>query len=230
MSSVARLRRTGSQNKTNYYNNQLVNHFKPERGIIPELEEDVPAGTIVAFTGSVDPKGWLICDGRELDLPRFEKLYAVIGTQFGSSGPYTFNIPDLRGAFLRGTGTNPTYPEYSGASLNTTQTHATQVHHHGITDPSHNHGITDPSHRHVQSGSGSVNEGIAVAASANVQNDGTSYTSYSYTGITINDASTGITVNDLTVSDTYVAGAPPVRVDNKETRPFNMGINWIIKA
>ena len=239
MSYVARLKRTGSQNKTNYYNNKLVEHFKPVRGEIAELEEDTPSGSIIAYTGSVDPRGWMICDGRTISIQDHESLYAVISTQFGGDGVYTFRLPDLRGSFLRGTGTNAAYTEYAGSSLNSIQTHATQVHHHQITDPTHNHGITDPGHSHSQNGGGSANEGVTSAvASETVTDSGTYATSSSTTGITINYASTGITVNnhatgitinDVVSTDTNVVGNPPVRLDNKETRPFNLGINWIIK-
>ncbi len=248
MSYVARLKRTGSQNKTNYYNNKLVEHFKPVRGEIAELEEDTPSGSIIAYTGSVDPRGWMICDGRTISIQDHESLYAVISTQFGGDGVYTFRLPDLRGSFLRGTGTNAAYTEYAGSSLNSIQTHATQVHHHqitdpthnhGITDPSHNHGITDPGHYHTQNGGGSTKEGVTSGvASEYVENDGTSNTAsaqtgitinYASTGITVNNHATGITINDVISTDTNVAGNPPVRLDNKETRPFNLGINWIIK-
>jgi len=248
MSHVARLKRTGSQNKTTYYNNKLVEHFKPVNGISEELEEDTPSGSIIAYTGSTDPKGWMICDGRTISIQDHDALYAVISTQFGGDGVYTFRLPDLRGSFLRGTGTNAAYTEYAGSSLNSIQTHATQVHHHqitdpshnhGITDPSHNHGITDPSHNHTQNGGGSTKEGVGSnIGTSNVADEGTYTTTSSTTGITINTASTGITVNnhatgitinDVISTDTRVAGNPPVRLDNKETRPFNLGINWIIK-
>jgi microcystin-dependent protein len=250
MSHVARLRRTGSQNKTNYYNNQLVSHFKPERGVIPELQEDVPAGSILAFTGSVDPRGWYICDGRVLAVQYNPGLFSVIGTQFGGDGIQTFQLPDLRGSFLRGTGANATYTDYAGNTLNNFQTHATQVHHHkiidpthnhGITDPSHNHGVTDPSHSHgipAASSTSVVDSTVSIHSNTDVADNVNSTTGTSTTGITINNASTGVTVNnastgitikDVETNDTNVASTT-VLLDNKETRPFNFGIHWIIKA
>jgi len=250
MSHVARLRRTGSQNKTNYYNNQLVSHFKPERGVIPELQEDVPAGSILAFTGSVDPRGWYICDGRVLAVQYNPGLFAVIGTQFGGDGIQTFQLPDLRGSFLRGSGTNPVHPEYN-ASLNNFQNHATQVHHHkiidpshhhGITDPQHNHGITDPSHSHGIPAAGStsvVDSTVSIHSNTDVADNINSSTSSATTGISVNNASTNVTVNneftgiirtvDVQSDDTDIP-ATTVLTDNKETRPFNFGVNWIIKT
>lgn len=250
MSSVARLRRTGSQNKTNYYNNQLVAHFKPERGVVPELEEDVPAGTIVAFTGTVDPKGWLICDGRAIDKQIFYKLYGVIADQFGAPNPITFRIPDLRGAFLRGAGHSSATPQYDGSNVNQFQPHATQVHHHGITDVSHNHGITDPGHSHTQTtinddfnssggsyteitGSNPPSDGRYQKPSYGVSDSSGNATWYNTinsntTGIGINKNYTGITrTTDAMATD---VGGTTVLTADKETRPFNLSINWIIKT
>jgi microcystin-dependent protein len=49
------------------------------------------------------PTGWMECDGRELSRTIFSDLFTVIGTTFGSGdGTYTFNLPDLRGEFIRG--------------------------------------------------------------------------------------------------------------------------------
>ncbi|MBP7586231.1 MAG: tail fiber protein [Spirochaetes bacterium] len=65
----------------------------------------VPLGTILPFAGKADylPDGWLLCDGRELGRSAFPELFAVIGTLWGDgNGVTTFNLPDLRGLFLRG--------------------------------------------------------------------------------------------------------------------------------
>jgi microcystin-dependent protein len=251
MSHVARLRRTGSQNKTNYYNNQLVSHFKPERGVIPEFYDHVPAGSILAFTGNAEPHGWYICDGRVLALQYNPALFAVIGTQYGGDGVVTFQLPDLRGSFLRGAGTNATYTDYAGNTLNAFQTHATQVHHHkiidlshnhGITDPQHNHGITDPSHSHSIPAASSISvidSTVSINSSTDVADNVTSSTGTATTGITVNNASTNVTVNnaytgiirtvDVQSVDTDVA-TTTVLLNNKETRPFNLGVHWIIKA
>ncbi len=62
-----------------------------------------PTGSIIAFVGVSAPTGWMICDGAELDRTVHSSLFSVIGTSFGDGdGTTTFNIPDLRGMFLRG--------------------------------------------------------------------------------------------------------------------------------
>jgi phage-related tail fiber protein len=62
-----------------------------------------PAGMVAFFTSSGAPSGWLKCNGAEVDRTTYSDLYAVIGTYYGGgNGSTTFNLPDLRGEFLRG--------------------------------------------------------------------------------------------------------------------------------
>jgi phage-related tail fiber protein len=47
--------------------------------------------------------GWLLCDGREVSRSTYPALFAAIGTAWGiGNGATTFNLPDMRGRFLRG--------------------------------------------------------------------------------------------------------------------------------
>jgi microcystin-dependent protein len=74
--------------------------------VLPKTAPVAPApegypGEIRAFAGPIPPVGWMLCDGRELNETDYPKLYAAIGDLWGSSGKGKFNIPDLRGAFLR---------------------------------------------------------------------------------------------------------------------------------
>lgn len=62
-----------------------------------------PAGTIIAFTGTSAPSGWLICDGSAVSRATYAGLFAVLSTSWGQGdNATTFNIPDMRGVFLRG--------------------------------------------------------------------------------------------------------------------------------
>lgn len=64
----------------------------------------VPAGSILPFGGDSSniPAGFLLCDGSSLDTSSYSELYAAIGSAWGASGA-NFNLPDLRGRFIRGT-------------------------------------------------------------------------------------------------------------------------------
>ncbi len=60
-------------------------------------------GSIVPWPSDTPPAGWFECDGQELDRVVYADLFAVIGTTYGDGdGVNTFNLPDLRGEFLRG--------------------------------------------------------------------------------------------------------------------------------
>jgi len=66
-------------------------------------ENGVPAGTILPFGGpeSNIPSGYLACDGDSYAKSAYPKLFAAIDKSWGGSGT-NFNVPDLRGYFLRG--------------------------------------------------------------------------------------------------------------------------------
>ena len=77
-----------------------------------------PIGTILPFGGSTAPNGFFLCQGQAISRTEYKELFAVIGTSFGSgNGSTTFNIPDLRGEFLRGAGTNSHTGEGNGGAV-----------------------------------------------------------------------------------------------------------------
>jgi phage-related tail fiber protein len=60
-------------------------------------------GEFFWFTGMTPPAGALVCNGAALSRVNYAELFAVIGTAYGTGdGSMTFNIPDLRGEFIRG--------------------------------------------------------------------------------------------------------------------------------
>lgn len=64
-----------------------------------------PSGSVIAYAGDAAkvPEGWLLCDGSTVQRSMYPALFAAIGTTWGSADGLSFNIPDLRGRFLRGT-------------------------------------------------------------------------------------------------------------------------------
>ena len=68
-----------------------------------------PAGMISPFAGPVEniPTGWMLCDGSAVSRSEYANLYDAIGVCWGvGDGSTTFNLPDLRGIFLRGVSGN----------------------------------------------------------------------------------------------------------------------------
>lgn len=63
----------------------------------------VRTGTVMAWTSSTVPAGWLECNGAAISRSTYAELFGAIGTTYGvGDGSTTFNIPDYRGQFLRG--------------------------------------------------------------------------------------------------------------------------------
>lgn len=71
---------------------------------IGEVNFDSEIGKISSFGHeAADPTKFIPCEGGEYSRTTYAKLFAKIGTAFGAGdGSTTFNVPDLRGQFLRG--------------------------------------------------------------------------------------------------------------------------------
>jgi hypothetical protein len=163
--------------------------------------------------GSGDPEGWVIADGTSRSNAsdgRYNFIANIlkIGTISGSN----YTPPDLRGAFLRGgkRGATSGYGSYASdmpSGQPVSQTHATQTHTHGITDPGHVHNSKSAA---VGGSSSTVSLRHMVYQ---VSGD------YVYNNITeIKNNATNISINNSTTS-----------VNDDETRPYNFAVNWIIK-
>lgn len=62
----------------------------------------VLTGTVIYYAFVGIPTGYLYCDGAAISRTTYVNLFNVIGTAFGAGdGSTTFNIPDLRGEFIR---------------------------------------------------------------------------------------------------------------------------------
>ncbi|WP_296999553.1 MULTISPECIES: phage tail protein [unclassified Thalassospira] len=60
-------------------------------------------GSVSAFAMPTPPTGWLVCDGSAISRTEYADLFAAIGTVWGAGDDVTtFNLPDLRGEFVRG--------------------------------------------------------------------------------------------------------------------------------
>jgi len=203
-----------------------------------------PTGTIFAFAGTTAPNGWLLCDGSAVNRTVYAQLYSVVGISSGSGdGSTTFNIPDLRGRFLRGV---------SGLSAN---------------DPDKTLRIAMNSGGNTGNSVGSV-QGIATSLSSGTQsgtkstiglkNDKCDFTVAGSTGLAGNHShgtniytdNTGGTngpspnnnydnigeivtrsVGDHSHSFSVSATAPAQSISgDAETRPVNAYVNFIIKA
>lgn len=171
----------------------------------------VPAGTILPYGGATVPAGWLLCDGRSFPAANYPNLFGAIGNDWGGNGG-NFNIPDLRGMFLRGVGGNSNNdPDKldrvasapggnTGNAVGSKQQDDFLSHDHEITDPGHSHQYWDEYNPPRNSDN---------ASDRWVADDQTVETEKS-----TDPANTGISINPR---------------GGNETRPKNVYVNYIIK-
>jgi hypothetical protein len=66
----------------------------------------VPIGAILPYAGPNVPYGYLLCDGSEVEIAKYQALYDTVGVTYNGSsvlnGFNTFRLPDLRGRFPLG--------------------------------------------------------------------------------------------------------------------------------
>jgi len=78
--------------------------------VVTQNKIDILVGMIAPFGMSSVPTGWLACDGSAVSRTTYADLFTAIGTTWGAGdGSSTFALPDLEGAFLRGTGGHGTH-------------------------------------------------------------------------------------------------------------------------
>lgn len=173
------------------------------------------AGEIRAWAGPTTniPEGWFVCDGSQVNVNDAPELFAAIGTSWGGDGVPLFNLPDLRGRFLRGvdtgSGADPDrFSRYalhaggnSGALVGTYQEDAT-------ARPNNTFVTSSDTHSHQMMGGNrtgnSPGPGDYLQGTNNPQVYG----------------------NKSTASDThnhYIASG-----GDNETRPTNVGVHFII--
>ncbi|NEO87737.1 MAG: hypothetical protein F6J87_26285 [Spirulina sp. SIO3F2] len=86
----------------------MSTQFFGQEAVTPQTQsggtgERNPPGTIIWFAGSSPPDGYLKANGAELSRSVYAALFAAIGELYGvGDGTTTFNLPDLRGEFIRG--------------------------------------------------------------------------------------------------------------------------------
>lgn len=136
--------------------------------------QEVPAGTIVMWSGETAPKGWTLCDG-------------------------TNGTPDLRGRFVIAMGTGAgltarTIGATGGAETHTLSLNEIPGHTHTGTTASngaHTHTVTDPGHTH----SVSINNVDDLNFTANAGQIPPADASTTISSYSTASASTGVTIN-----------------------------------
>jgi len=75
-------------------------------------------GSVLMYGGALAPIGWLFCDGSAINRTTYVDLFTAITTTFGvGDGSTTFNLPDCRGIFVRGSGTHGTLTDANSTAF-----------------------------------------------------------------------------------------------------------------
>ena len=171
------------------------------------LPQAVPTGSVHLMATTTVPSGYVKCNGAVLSRTTYADLFSTIGTAFGAGdGSTTFNVPDLRGEFVRGW--DDSRGVDSGRSFGTSQTDQNKSHNHTATST-----VTDPGHFHttenfVARSNYQEPRNIGVGTDGNCNSTGNT-----------DSKTTGITVSTSIAND----GAT-------DARPRNIAMMYVIKT
>jgi microcystin-dependent protein len=187
-----------------------------------QIVAGVPSGSVFCMAVATVPSGYLECNGAAVSRTTYAALFAIIGTTYGTgNGSSTFNLPFLRGEFVRG------YDHGRGVdnnrSINDPQ---------GASNASHNHSISLSGTTSNKSLTGSVTRIAETMAAFGTTSGVFSKTSNINTPTTPNatDSSPagGFSMDashDHTFSASGTSGS-----QGSEARPRNIAMMYIIKV
>ena len=168
----------------------------------------VPTGSVFCIAVATVPSGYLECNGAAVSRTTYSVLFAVIGTAYGTgNGSSTFNLPDLRGEFVRGFDNGRGVD--NGRSVASSQSSANLSHGHSVSAS-----VSDPGHQHATSVDGV--RLFTVPGPHHVPYGGAG--GYPGTDWSMSDANTGISVS---ISQNNAGGS--------EARPRNVSMMYVIK-
>lgn len=120
---------------------------------MPIFGGELPIGAGLLWYSATAPASFLICDGSSLSRTTYAKLFAIIGTTYGSADANSFSLPDLRQRFPLGKAASGTGNALAGTGGSIDHTHTSASHTHGL--PAHYHDMgagataaVDISHTH----------------------------------------------------------------------------------
>lgn len=149
-----------------------------------DIEGAVPPGAVAHFAMGSAPTGWLKANGAAVSRTTYAALFAAISTTFGSGdGSTTFNLPDLRGEFVRGLDDGRGID--TARALGSAQADEIESHTHTASTASggaHSHTVT------VDSGGAHTHTGSTSTTGAHTHSGTTASDSHSHTGTTASDA------------------------------------------
>ncbi len=182
-----------------------------------------PTGSVIPYLSTTDPYGWLICDGVTRTNGSDGKYNTLIGLGIGTgilNGNYT--PPNLKKAFLRGTGISNVNTNYVGPNIGSSQNSDIETHTHTATQDAHTHtySVKDVNNNVVSSANYRLGFSNGRGTTDKVtNNDGGENNLYYKYPLVIDNSTPAITVNATSGTN----------IDSNETYPYCYIVNWIIK-
>ena len=183
----------------------------------------VPVATVFCRAASVVPSGYLECNGAEISRTTYSALFGIIGVQYGAgNGSSTFNLPDLRGEFIRGFDNGRGID--SGRSMASTQGSQNLSHNHSYSNNSIT--VSGANHAHnirkleLNNNNGSVDITLGSGQSYNV--------GYSASDSGLVSAGNAVK-NSGNLSMSGTVGITINNAGGTESRPRNVAMMYIIK-
>jgi len=196
------------------------------------LPQAVPTGSVHMMATTTVPSGYLKCNGAAVSRTTYADLFAIVGTAHGAGdGSSTFNVPDLRGEFVRGW--DDSRGVDSGRNFGSSQSDQNAQHNHTATATS---SVTDPGHFHYAFANDFVGnqdrlidvagQDKRAAADGQVGNDSRQDYKMAHTTGAADTGRTNVQTTGISVSTS-------VTVNNSaagEARPRNIAMMYVIKT
>jgi microcystin-dependent protein len=193
-----------------------------------QIVAGVPTSAVFCVAVATVPTGYLECNGNAVSRTTYAALFAIIGTNYGTgNGSSTFNLPDLRGEFIRGFDNGRGVD--SGRSIASSQ---------GSQNASHNHTATTTgsvgNHRHTyafaQGSNGGVGNNFGGSGITSVSQSGGNLAELEQSGGNDGQHLRGYTAQ---TDDTTPSLSVSTSIGNQgggEARPRSIAMMYIIKV
>jgi len=188
-----------------------------------QIVAGVPTSAVFCVAVATVPTGYLECNGNAVSRTTYAALFAIIGTNYGTGdGSSTFNLPDLRGEFIRGfdngKGTD------SGRSIASSQSAQNASHNHsislsGTTSTASLTGSITKISETFNSGGGTASGVFTKTGGVNAANTPSRVDTSPAAGVDLNAS------HDHTFSASGTSGS-----QGSEARPRNIAMMYIIKV
>jgi len=183
------------------------------------LPQAVPTGSVHMMATTTAPSGYLKCNGAAISRTTYAALFAIIGTAHGAGdGSSTFNVPDLRGEFVRGWDDSRGID--SGRNFATSQGDQNKQHNHSGSATT---SISPSAHNHVFPGDDQFANANGIGGWTNRTTADFNYDAKSQSG----------NGKVYRTSDTTISASTSVTINNdggSEARPRNIAMMYVIKT